>query len=318
MNRTSRSRWRLAVVAVCAVAFSGLAAAQDTQGVRTDESRIYLGRPNHEPSLVYRFAQVPYKPYIEILRSPAGVNVLRDAPADHLHHHGLMFATRVDGINFWEERDNPGAERHRGPVEARGIGAARQILSGTIDWVDTRDNKPLLIEDRSIELYNDGDLDATVATWQSRFSLPEGKAEATVTGTNYNGLGMRFVESMDKGGRFFNADGKTAVAGTNDVQSKWTAYTAQAEGKPVTVAVFNHPDNPRSPARWFTMDEGFAYLAATLNLDDEPLVITIPVTLRYGIAVWDGEATPDRVDKVYDRWLGIVNDSSWRTVETGQ
>ena len=43
------------------------------------------------------------KPYADQLFSPAGVQVLRDSPLDHKHHHGLMYALAVDGVNFWEE-----------------------------------------------------------------------------------------------------------------------------------------------------------------------------------------------------------------------
>ena len=42
--------------------------------------------------LHYRYKNVPFKPCVQQLFSPVGVNILRDAPADHLHHHALMFA----------------------------------------------------------------------------------------------------------------------------------------------------------------------------------------------------------------------------------
>ena len=38
-----------------------------------------------------------------------GCSAPRFAP-DHKHHHGLMFALSVDGVNFWEEA---GAEHWR-------------------------------------------------------------------------------------------------------------------------------------------------------------------------------------------------------------
>ncbi len=62
--------------------------------------------------LTYSFASNQFKPYVRELFTLAGDNVLRDAPADHLHHHGLMYAIRVNGVNFWEEVDQPGHERH--------------------------------------------------------------------------------------------------------------------------------------------------------------------------------------------------------------
>ena len=58
--------------------------------------------------LVYAFATNQFKPYVRELYTLRGENVTRDAPPDHLHHHGLMYAVYVNGINFWEERGAPG------------------------------------------------------------------------------------------------------------------------------------------------------------------------------------------------------------------
>jgi hypothetical protein len=86
---------------------------------------------------------------------------------------------------------------------------------------------------------------------------------------------------------------------------KWCAYAAKADGKPVTVAVFDHPDNPRYPAKMFTMLTPFAYLSATRNEWKEPITIKAgkPLNLRYAVAVWDGEADKATVEKLYQRWL---------------
>ena len=77
----------------------------------------------------------------------------------------------------------------------------------------------------------------------------------------------------------------------------------------VTVAVFDHPKNVRHPATMFTMPAGFAYISATLNLMEEPLTIEAgkPLLLRYGVAVWDGEAEPAEVERVYARWAKLAS-----------
>ena len=62
--------------------------------------------------LVYAFATNQFKPYVRELYTLRGENVLRDAPPDHLHHHGMMYAICVNGINFWEEQTAPGVEKH--------------------------------------------------------------------------------------------------------------------------------------------------------------------------------------------------------------
>jgi hypothetical protein len=87
--------------------------------------------------------------------------------------------------------------------------------------------------------------------------------------------------------------------------ANWCAYPAQIDGKLVTVAMFGHPSNPRSPATWFTMAKPFAYLSATLNLHREPLELQkgTPLELRYCVAVWNGQIEKTRIDEVYQWWL---------------
>ena len=144
-------------------------------------------------------------------------------------------------------------------------------------------------------------------TWQSKFELPEGTESATITGSHYHGLGVRFIKSMDSAGRHLNPDGKpgTVFRGNERLlRSTWCAYTANADGKPVTVAIFDHPQNHRHPATFFTMTKPFAYLSATLNLHKEPLKVVSgkPLVLRYAVGVWDGKVENDRIDKLYRLW----------------
>jgi hypothetical protein len=118
---------------------------------------------------------------------------------------------------------------------------------------------------------------------------------------------MRFIKSMDKVGRHRNADGKPGTVFRGDerlVRSTWCAYTADANGKLVTVAMFGHPDNPRHPATWFTMTKPFAYLSATMKLHEEPLKIVSgkPLVLRYAVALWDGRVKTDQINQLYKRW----------------
>jgi len=260
----------------------------------------------------YRYAEVPYKPYVEELCSPSGINILRDSPQDHKHHHGLMFAIKVDGINFWEEHMAPGLQKGvdlSEPKTEKVGDVERGSFLQQIDWINPPEDKVLLKERRSIEVYRGEGLDATLLAWRDVFSLPDGKGTATLTGSNYHGLGMRFLVSMDKEGEFKNADGKTGVDGTNDVKSAWCAYSAKADGHPVTVAMFDHPNNLRYPATWFTMDQGFAYLSDTMFLHREAVELLAgkELDLCYGVAVWDGKVGTEEIGKTYQKWLRIVN-----------
>jgi len=292
------------------------ASAKNTMRITMEENivSVYAGE---NLLLRYRYKNVPFKPCVQQLFSPRGVNVLRDAPADHLHHHALMFAVNVDGVNFWEETQVAGRQVHKSFTDTRTdvktevendkrFEMRRAGFTELIDWI--KPGQELLLKElRTIEVSQATDLGATVLTWQSKFEVPPGKKSATLTGSHYHGLGMRFVKSMDTGGRFTNADGKPGTVFRGDerlVRSTWCAYTADANGKPVTVAMFDHPDNPHHPATWFTMTRPFAYLSATLNLHREPLKVASgkPLVLRYAVALWDGRVETEQINQLYKRW----------------
>jgi len=254
----------------------------------------------------YRYTEVPFKPYVKQLCSPSGVNVLRDAPHDHLHHHALMFAVGVDGVDFWSETAACGKQVQMsldGVKSSSRDGQAAAEFTQEIEWVKPGKTQ-LLRERRTLELHQGGDPAASLLVWKSRLQPAQDKDSVSLGGSHYFGLGMRFAESMDKGGRFFNAAGKEGEIVRGDerlVPAKWCAYTASVGDKKVTVAIFDHPQNPRHPARMFTMAKPFAYLSATLNLWKEPLVIKAgqPLELRYGVAVCDGEVAAAQIERLY-------------------
>lgn len=264
--------------------------------------------------LEYHWQKVPFKPYIKKLCTPDGINLLLDAPSDHLHHHGLMFAVNADGVNFWEETSSAGKQLQKNISTLNSSTVdndSKAFFSGRLDWISPSDDKLALIERRSIQVDMTEALDATLLTWRSEFKIPqEGTDSLEISGAHYHGLGMRFIRSMDGAGPFFNADGKEGEVFRGDeklVRSKWCAYTAKAEGKIVTVAMFDHPANPRYPALWFTMTKPFAYLSATIGLHKEPLQITKekPVSFCYGVALWDGIVDKDTIENAYNKWIAI-------------
>ncbi len=291
-------------------ATSGLAPvlAQGLGDIGNDRLSVTV-KSGQRPVAVYRYVENPAKPYVAVLCSPGGVNVLRDSPADHKHHHGLMFAVAAGGVDFWSENPKCGRQLNRSknmaemPVQQGDLAA---IGPQQIDWVAPGDEKLVLRETRRISVRQGSrQSNRTLLTWDAELQPPAGDP-VTLTGSVYFGLGMRFVVSMDSGGHFVNADGKTGVSGTNNARSGWCAYSASVDGKPVTVAMFDSAGNPRHPATWFTMDQGFAYLSATLDLSRQPLVIEPgkPLRLRYHVAVWDGKVDAAEIAAVYREAVG--------------
>jgi len=263
--------------------------------------------------LQYQYRDVPFKPYVKELFTPSGLNVLLDAPKDHLHHHALMFAVAAEGVNFWEETPTAGRQEHGGFTDMVVAEHGAEPSAGfteLVHWIDST-GREVLTEHRTIEVCQVNKPGATVLTWRSELAVPKGKESLALTGAHYFGLGMRFLRSMDGVGEFCNADGKDGTVFRGEeklMRSKWCAYTATADGKLVTVAMLGHPVNPRHPTMWFTMNKPFAYLSATLALHEEPLKVTAdePLALRYGVALWDGQVQTEQIDKLYVRWVDWI------------
>ncbi|MCX7045627.1 MAG: PmoA family protein [Candidatus Sumerlaeota bacterium] len=289
---------------ICALAVNlAIAANAETTITLNEETGITQAMRDGRVFFEYVTKNVPRKPYVRTLCTPSGVNILRDNVADHLHHHGLMFACNVNGVDFWSETPKCGWQMTRVQMLCMGW-----IPYGFIDWTTTPGAPPVLKENREITVHASMLNSATVLTWRTTFHIETGTSVA-LTGASYHGLGMRFVQSMDKSGTFFNADRKPGVrrdpkrSEWNIDGPAWCAYTAPVEGKPVTVAMFNDPKNPRPPS-WFTMQEPVAYLSGTISLDVQPFVLEKGIlrSLRYGVALWDGKIEEAKIADAYKAW----------------
>ena len=296
-------------VAVCLLV--GLSARADDIRIDKDD-RMVTVTADGKTVMKYRYGDGPFRPYVIELYTPGGVQILRDSPPDHVHHRALMFAIGVDGVDFWGETAKCGKQTHQAlePVVSSKLnGWSSTRLCQKLDWRDA-EGKSMLRETRTLCVIRQADLGATLLSWHTTLSAPEDQASAKLDGRHYFGLGMRFVVSMDQEGTMLNAAGKEgeAVRGSEQlVPAKWVAYSAAADGKPVTAALFDHPSNPRHPAHMFTMTKPFAYLSATLNLKKESLEIKAgqPLHLSYGVAVWDGSQSAEQIEKLYQRWLAL-------------
>jgi hypothetical protein len=289
------------------LAAASVAVAAEPLTVAKDDATIMIRRGS-KPALEYRFASVPFKPYVSQMWTPGGVQVLRDSPSDHKHHHALMFAIEADGVDFWSETAKNGKQVStslEGPTTVAGGAQFAQRL----DCVATN-GAVVLCERRRIFLHDTREGGATLLTWRSRLATGPNREVVTLTGHHYFGLGARFLQEMDKVGEFINSTGQIGETVRGDerlVPAKWCAYRAPADGKLVTIAIFDDPKNLRHPARMFTMGKPFAYLSATLNLWKEPMELKCgaELDLCYGFAVCDGKLGAAEIEKLYQRWLTL-------------
>lgn len=301
---------------ICVLVFASAmpTMAQPTKGdVPTNMGTLVSFNEGEQTFVEYRFSDSDFKPYVQVLRSPGGINVLRDRPYDHLHHRGLMFAVNMNDIEFWGQGWNMGSLGQQVyAADSLNLDVKRNILTGDVSWNSLEYKTNVMHEHRKIQLLDSRAMKATVLAWEATFSVPVGQPKVIWKGDHYHGLGMRFAKEMDESDKFFfarNAQEPENVRGVEFLtRTSWAAYHSMSEGQRVTVAVFDAPGNPRYPAHWFTMYKPFSFLCATINSYREPFEIIAGQTtqFRYGIAVFDGHAKAEEIERVYDYWLKAV------------
>jgi hypothetical protein len=257
--------------------------------------------------LVYRSDPRQFKPYVKELCTIRGDNLLRDAPKDHLHHHGLMYAVSVNGLNFWEEISGSGVEK---PIETLGpeldtspAGLPQATIRQTLHWLAPQDaflpdspKTALLIERRTLMLVVNEAQDEVALRWKSHFEVGGKTNTVVLAGASYFGLGARFLEELDANAEHFNSEGRPDLAGTRQdaTPHDWCAVAFDRPSAPATFAMFGHPANARGPATFFTMERPFAYLSAAQGLDQQPLVYHAGDTfeVEYLVTVYSAVKSP--------------------------
>lgn len=251
----------------------------------TDKPAEWTITSGGQKLLVYAFGRERFKPCVKELYTLKGDNLLRDAPQDHLHHHALMYAIRVNGLNFWEELSGSGVQKPvASPAPEVGMSAAglpQATIRQTLHWLAPQDaflpDSPklaLLVEQRTLVLTVDKAKHEVALRWSSQFEVGGKTNTVVLEGANYFGLGVRFQQELDPIAEHFNSDGKPDLSDTKQdvTPHDWCAVAFDRPGAPATFAMFGHPANTRGKATWFTMKRPFAYVSATQALDKEPLV----------------------------------------------
>lgn len=271
---------------------------------------------NYQGQKLLVYAAGKFKPYVKELYTVTGQNILRDAPYDHLHHHGLMYAIKANGVNFWEEVAGCGFEK---PVETSPWvegksrdGQPQFVLKQTLHWLapadaDLPDTAPaaILIERRTLTVTVNPARKEVALQWKGEFAVGPKTNQVTLTGANYHGLGMRFPKDLDPLAKHLNAGGPPDLNGRQDVsQHKWGSISFAPPNQPLTMVLFGHPTNARGNAWFFTMRTPFAYLSATQNLDQEPLVYRTgqPFQVNYLVTLYPELTSPEAINTRGQAW----------------
>lgn len=301
----------------------------ETVAVERDGDKIAV-EIGGQPFTSFYFGADATKPYLHPLRAPDGTVVTRSYPmdevageqTDHPHHRGVWFSHgEVNGFDFWA---NEVSQRKRGrkgtialnKIEAAESGANRGLIRASFNWLDTS-GKALLAESRSMTFERIGqdnvvsiDITLTALVDSVHFGDTKEGTFAVRMATELEEQHLR-AKGIARTGKITNADGKSTEANTWGKRSPWIDYAGTLQGKPMGVAIFDHPSNPKFPTYWHV--RGYGLFAANIfgehdfyadESRDGSITLAKGKSLRfrYRVVVHPGRTADANIEGKYKVW----------------
>ena len=258
------------------------------------------------------------------LKTPNGVNVL--------HDDGVTFSLIVDGLDFLADKGDKTGKKYAASKTNVNISFPKQMQEEDYPagyeyvrqlflWKDPSDKARACSSECYLALQPNRPRNYHSLACMCNLWYPQeygGAGTATITRSPYHGLIVRLAEAMKTDGRFFCDlesrkidDVETLKPGEKTTRCRWMAYSANMEGKPVTVALCSWPEQTMYA---FTREgsEGVCpVLSGTWKQETPPDTTVIgPGTSweesapqYYCIMAWDGRMAPGAVERAYAQWV---------------
>jgi hypothetical protein len=283
------------------------------------------------------------KPVLYPLITDQGITVTRGYPleprpgerVDHPHHAGLWFNYGdVNGFDFWNNSDaikpedrakmgsiqqakivsaTSGSDRGELVVDSVWVtGTGKPILDQTTRYIFARAPHARLIDEivtfRALEraVFHDdkeGVLGLRVASW---LESPEEKG-GTYLDAGGKPTQVEAGPTTSASGVYLTSEGAKAGAAWG-TRGRWCSLTGHSGDHTVTIAMFDHPDNPGYPTYWHA--RGYGLFAANplgrsiFDPKQPPFNFTLEkgqtATFRYRIMLMSESASPAALNQAAD------------------
>ncbi len=259
------------------------------------------------------------KPFLYPLRTVSGKVISRGWPleqrdgdsTDHVWHRGIWWGHGlINGQDFWRElgrdkssrlvaKTKPGMEVSRGIAEVTAdlsmVTPKGETLGSVREQFTIRDSAQLRLIDAEIAVLAD-----------------HGQA-LTFGDTDDGGFAFRLSEAFreDRSALLINSEGQRGTKAIWGKPAKWTDYSAEVEGQPCGVAMFDHPSNLRHPTRWHA--RGYSLNAAnpfglksftgdSAKDGSHTVAEGGKITFTYRVVIHEGNLEPGAIDRLYREW----------------
>ena len=234
----------------------------------------------------YNFDKSEGKPYFHPLCTPDGTKLTWLRPEDHPWHRAVWFSWKyVNGLNYWEEDRETG--QSEGITELRSVDYNLSEDYQATFHLELAYHPPekndLLREKRLITIAAPSENGSYYIDWETTFTAmadkvvldrtpipgePNGKSWG-----GYAGFSARLDEHLQVN-RIVNSLGETGEL--HGKASKWLTYEVKnVEGEPISLTIFDHPENLNHPNKWFiekNPDIPFYYFSPAILFDSEEVL----------------------------------------------
>lgn len=250
------------------------------------------------------------KPYFHPLRTPSGLDLTLERPADHPWHRGLWFSWKdINGVNYWEEDPSAGVSEGRSVIKRVVAKLGKKEPNATIRIQLTySDSARMVMTERRritvsppeqggywIDSHHTFTAKADVTLYLEKPAKHGGVGWGGYAGFSFRGSDQLIDVSFMASSGWKNQDDLTGYG----EKEQWMGINAVNQGKDVSLVIFDDPRNPRYPSPWYIWYAKGQNLFFTPSLlFDGPLVLKKGqrLELHYKVRVADGKIDKDAIN----------------------
>lgn len=265
------------------------------------------------------------KPVLHPVNSPSGVALSRGYPLvdvpgeskDHPHHIGIYFTVDLVGPDkdiFWgNSKTELPAIRHVKILKKKG-GNGAGTLSTLSHWIG-KNGKPLLEEQREMVFRA---VDANQTTMDFTITLKALDQVIEFGDTKEGMFAFRVAQWLTEGatGRYLNSEGKELEKGVWAQRATWVRLQGEKDGKPIGIAILDHPQSTNSPTYWHARGYGcfsvnplgqLDFQKAQKVADPKPFNLTLKpgqkALFKYRVILFEGNLDKAKMDELYKSYI---------------
>lgn len=253
---------------------------------------------------VYRFGTGLPRPFLFPVLGPSGARLTRMGhpnPVGHEHHRSVWFGhQKVDGVNFWEEREGSEARvRHRRVV----LYHDASDFAGLVAELEWQAGERTLLKQRLIVALEPLPRGDYALDFESHFETAGKPVE--LGQTNFGFLGVRVAKTLSEqfgGGTLRNDRGDSGEPAIFGKPARWVDYSGPSRpGVEEGICYMDHPSNPNHPTSWHVRQDG--WMEAAFNLRGPYGVATDhPLDQRYRLFVHAGRLPVSALQTAWEHY----------------